>query len=137
MTHYKTITLPGPNLEDVRRFLREYGTDLAKAAHNKPGGPAASAQVLLLCEAVRHTRRLTGRQSSQLEEFYQLLTLEDVGDPDRIENGIPADINPSSGFVNGYCLLSEFPSALLLRIAESDLISVLNCDALRMIPQVA
>lgn len=93
MTFYRTFSTkqPCPKLGLVRRFLRDHGTALALAAH-RLGGPAASGRVFLLCEAVRHTRRLTRAQSSQLVDFHKLLTLEHVSDPDRIECGLFAQI---------------------------------------------
>jgi hypothetical protein len=137
MTYHQTITkLPCPNLDHVRGFLRDHGKALASAAH-KLGGPAASARVFLLCEAVRHTPRLTRSQGSQLFDFHRLLTLEHVSDPDRIESGLFAQINPASGFVDECCLLSEKLGALLLQIAENDPTSDILCEASRMIPQVA
>lgn len=137
MTYYKSITmLPCPNLQHVRGFLREHGTALAKAA-DRLGGPAASARVFLACEAVRHTRRLTRAQSSQLVDFHRLLTLEHVGDPDRIESGFFAQINPASGFVMECCLLSDKLGALLKLIAENDPTSDVRCEASHMNSQVA
>ncbi|SEL30734.1 hypothetical protein SAMN05421666_2084 [Roseovarius nanhaiticus] len=137
MTYYQTLTkLPCPNLEHVRGFLRDHGTALAEAAH-RLGGPAASARVFLLCEAVRHTRRLTRAQSSQLVDFHRLLTLEHVGDPDRIESGLFAQIDPASGFVTECCLLSDKLGALLKLIAENDPTSDIRCKASHIISQVA
>ncbi len=137
MTFHQTLTnLHCPNLEHVRGFLRERGTALANAAH-KLGGPAASARVFLLCEAVRHTRRLTRAQSSQLVDFHRLLTLEHVGDPDRIESGLFAQIDPASGFVTECCLLSDKLGALLKLIFENDPTSDIRCKEYHMITQVA
>ncbi|WP_255012182.1 hypothetical protein [Roseovarius sp. M141] len=137
MTYYQTLTkLPCPNLEYVRAFLRDHGTALANAAH-RLGGPAASARAFLLCEAMRHTRRLTRAQSSQLVDFHRLLTLEYVADPDRIESGLFAQIDPASGFVTDCCLLSDKLGALLKLIAENDPTSDIRCKASQMISQVA
>lgn len=137
MTYYRTFTmLPCPKLDHVRGFLRDHGTALALAAH-KLGGPAASARVFLLCEAILHTRRLTRAQSSQLVDVHRLLTLEHVSDPDRIESGLFAQINPASEFVNECCVLSEKLGALLLRVAENDPTCDIQCEALQKIPRVA
>ncbi|WP_394179765.1 hypothetical protein [Yoonia maritima] len=121
MTFYRAFYSKQPcrKLVHVRRFLRNHGTALALAAH-RLGGPAASARVFLLCEAVRHTRRLTRAQSSQLVDFHKLLTLEHVSYPDRIEYGLFAQINPASSFVDECCLLSEKLDSLLRKIAETD-----------------
>lgn len=137
MTYYQTLTkLPCPNLAHVRGFLRDHGVALAKAAH-RLGGPTASARVFLLCEAVRHTRRLTRAQSGQLVDFHRLLTLEHVRDPDRIESGLFAQINPASGFVVECCLLSDKLGALLTLIAENDPTSDIRCETSHIISQVA
>ena len=121
MTFYRNFSTkqPCPKLGHVRRFLRDHGATLALAAR-RLGGPAASGRVFLLCEAVRHTRYLTRAQSSQLVDFHRLLTLEHVSDPDRIECGLFAEINPASGFVDECCVLSEKLGSLLRKIAEND-----------------
>ncbi len=120
MTYYHNFrTLPCADLAHVRRFLRDNGARLAKAAH-RLGGSAASARVFLLCEAVSHTRRLTQTQRRQLVDLHQTLTLDHVGDPNRIETALFAVIDPESPFVEDCCLLSEKLGALLRLIAESD-----------------
>jgi len=134
--HQKFTKQPCPNLQQVRGFLRDHGTALANIAY-KLGGPAASARVFLLCEAVRHTRRLTRAQSSQLVDFQRLLTLEHVCDPDRIESGLFAQINPASAFVGDCCLLSEKLDALLRLIAENEPVSDILCEASQKFPQGA
>ena len=138
MTFYRTFYTKQLclNLVHVRRFLHDHGTALAMAAR-RLGGPAASARVFLLCEAVRHTRYLTRAQSSQLVDFHQLLTLEHVSDPDRIECGLFAQINPASGFVDGCCVLSEKLASLLRQIAEHDPTSDVLCQTSQEFPQVA
>nr|WP_309502371.1 hypothetical protein [uncultured Roseovarius sp.] len=129
MTYYRTFnTLPCPNLIHVRGFLRDHGLTLAKAAH-KLGGPAASARVFLLCEAVRHTRHLTRAQRSQLVESHRLLTLQHVDDPDRVETALFAMINPASAFVEECCLLSEKLGDLLRSIVEKDPTHDARCAA--------
>ncbi|MBK0329559.1 hypothetical protein I5535_20050 [Rhodobacteraceae bacterium F11138] len=138
MTFYRTFSTkqPCPKLGHVRRFLRDHGTALAMAAR-RLGGPAASGRVFLLCEAVRHTRHLTRAQGSQLVYFHQLLTLEHVSDPDRIECGLFAQINLASDFVDECCLLSEKLGSLLRQIAEHDPTSDVLCQTSQEFPQVA
>jgi hypothetical protein len=137
MTYHRKFTKqPCANLKPVRDFLHDHGKALAKIAH-KLGGSAASARVFLLCEAMCHTRRLTRAQSSQLVDFHRLLTLEHVSDPDRIESGLFAQINPAAAFVSECCLLSEKLTALLRLIAENEPVSDILCEASQKIPQVA
>lgn len=121
MTFYRTFSTKQTclKLAHVRQFLSQHGTDLARAAH-RLGGPAASARVFLLCEAVRYTRRLTRAQSSQLVGFHQLLMLEHVSDPGRIESVLFAQINPASVFVEECCVLAEKLGCLLRSIAENE-----------------
>ncbi len=66
-----------------------------------------------------------------------MLTLEHVGDPDRIESGLFAHINPASGFVTECCLLSDKLGALLKLIAENDPTTDIRCKDSQMISQVA
>eukprot|EP00919_Chromeraceae_sp_WS-2016_P029834 GHVR01070911.1.p1 GENE.GHVR01070911.1~~GHVR01070911.1.p1 ORF type:complete len:141 (-),score=10.54 GHVR01070911.1:37-459(-) len=137
MTYHQKITKQScANLRPVRGFLHDHGRALAETAH-KLGGSAASARVFLLCEAMCHTRRLTRAQSSQLVDFHRLLTLERVSDPDRIESGLFAQINPASAFVGECCLLSEKLDALLRLIAENEPVSDILCEASQKISQVA
>lgn len=137
MTYHQKITKQScANLRPVRGFLHDHGRALAGTAH-KLGGSAASARVFLLCEAMCHTRRLTRAQSSQLVDFHRLLTLERVSDPDRIESGLFAQIDPASAFVGECCLLSEKLDALLRLIAENEPVSDILCEASQKISQVA
>jgi hypothetical protein len=138
MTFYRTFYSKQPccKLVHVRRFLQDHGTALALTAH-RLGGPAASARVFLLCEAVRHTRHLTRAQSSQLVDFHKLLTLEHVSDPDRIECGLFAQINPTSKFVDECCVLSEKLGSLLRQIAENEPTSDILCQASQELRQIA
>lgn len=76
--------------------------------------------MFLLCEAVDAATRLTNAQKRQLVELYQLLTLENVGDPDRIESALLAEIDLASPFVEDCCLLAEKLEALLRQIAEDE-----------------
>ncbi len=111
--------VPDADLQKVRGFLADHGTDLARKAHTL-GGAAASARVFLLIEAVREARRLTRAQRRQLIALHRLLTLQDVGDPDRIETARFAEIDPDSPFVIACCLLADRLSALLSGIATDD-----------------
>jgi hypothetical protein len=118
MTYYHKITpVPCLNLDHVRAFMHDHDSAIAKAAY-KLGGPAASARVFLLCEAVAHTLRLTRAQRSQLVDLHRLLTLECVGDPDRIESHLFAEIDLSTAFVGECCILSDKLGVLLALIDD-------------------
>lgn len=116
---YTNADVFGTDLNHVRKFLHEKGEALAAAA-NRLGGRAASARVFLLCEAVHIAVRLTQPQKRQLIDLHQLLTLENVGDPDRIESALFAEIDPDSSFVGEFCLLAETLEALLRQISDDD-----------------
>ncbi len=107
------------DLVAVRRFLRNYGTALANAAQML-GGDVASGRVFMLIVTVSEAERLTRAQRGQLVELYKLLTLEHVGDPDRIETVLFSAIDPASSMVTEFCLLTEALEALLYQISEAD-----------------
>ncbi|MEI4262451.1 hypothetical protein [Roseovarius sp. D0-M9] len=119
MTYHHIDISAGLDLKHVRKFLSTYGTALAKAAHLLGGG-GASARVFLLCESVLHARRLTVAQRRQLVDLHRLLTLENVGDPERIESGLFSEIHPSSPVVEEICLLAENLQRLLLQISGEE-----------------
>ncbi|WP_099824238.1 hypothetical protein [Oceaniglobus indicus] len=122
---------PDGDLQQVRRFLADHGTDLARKAHTL-GGAAVSARVFLLIEAVREARRLTRAQRRQLIALHRLLTLQDVGDPDRIETARFAEIDPDSPFVIACCRLSDRLAALLADIATDDAPDGCACGTLTL-----
>jgi hypothetical protein len=131
MTYHQTFTkLSCPNLKHVFGFLCVHGTALAKAAY-KLGGPAASARVFLLCEAVRHARQLTRAQSNQLINFHRLLTLEQVNGTDRTERDLFVRIKLPYELVEECCFLSEKLRALLKYIAANDPTNDIRCEASR------
>ncbi len=107
------------DLVAVRKFLIKHGTALAKAAHML-GGTGASGRVFILMTAVKEAQRLTRAQKNQLIDLHRLLTLEHVGDPERIETALFSEIHPDSSIVNDICVLSESLEALLWRISEAD-----------------
>ena len=105
----------------LRACFREHGTALARTA-NKLGGRAASARVFLLHEAVNHMRRRTRTQRRQLINLHQLLTLQRVGDPDRIQTARFSEIDLASGFIEECCLLADKLEELLRQISGNDFI---------------
>ena len=84
-----------------------------------------------------NTRRVTFTLRRQLLDLQSLLTLKHVHDPDRIESGLFAKIDPASTFVDECCLLSEKLGALLMQIAENDCIRENQCAESHMISGVA
>ncbi|MCR8828048.1 hypothetical protein [Pseudosulfitobacter koreensis] len=106
------------DLAAVRTFLRKHGTALAKAAHML-GGAAASRRVFILMAAVQEACRLSHVQRRQLVDLHRLLTLEYVGDPERIETALFSEIDPDSSVVDDICFLAEALEALLQQISEA------------------
>jgi hypothetical protein len=137
MTYYHKIT-PATcmNLDHVRAFMHDHNSAIAKAAYQLVG-PAASARVFLLCEAVGYTLRLTRAQRSQLVDLHRLLTLEHVGDPDRIESGLFAKVGRSSDFVEECCILSDKLGVLLALIDEGGPANGVRDQSVGAIRQVA
>ena len=107
------------DLRTVCVHLADQGSALAEAAH-KLGGQAASSRVLSLIEALRDARRLTHPHRRQLVNLHKLLTLEHVGDPDRIEAALFMDLDPGSPEVDEICLLAESLEELLKRISSDE-----------------
>lgn len=116
LTQTTAVAVPG-DLAAVRRFLAKHRCALPEAAW-RLGGAAASARVHLLIEAVRDARQLTRAHCRQLIEVHRLLTLQHVGDPERVETALFTEIDPDSRIVDDICLLSEALERLLHRLAD-------------------
>lgn len=110
---------PAADLELARAFLHAHGTALAAVAHML-GGAAASGRVFLLIETLRDACRLTRSQHRHLVDLYRLLSLENVGDPERIETAMFAAIDPASPIVEEICRLAEALEALLHQISADE-----------------
>ncbi len=124
MTFHRKLTAAdvsarSTNLVAVQTFLSKHGTALANAA-DMLGGADASGRVFFLIAAVRGAERLSRSQCWQLVDLYKLLTLEHVGDPDRIETALFSQIDLESSVVHEICLLTEALEALLCQISEAD-----------------
>lgn len=121
MTFHEKIALEGgidPHVDllPVQYFLSEHAAALATAA-NLLGGPAASGRLFMLVEALRDARRLSRTHRRQLVALHELLSLKHVGEPDRIETGRFAAIDPGAPIVEEICLLADALEQLLRRIA--------------------
>jgi len=124
MSYNKKIAIdlvfdPIADLKQVRRFLAEYETDLAHKAVAL-GGRAASAGVFVFSKAIRASRRLTRAHKRQLVVLHHLLTLQNVGDPYRIETGLFSETDPDSPFVAECRLLADKLEGLLYGISADD-----------------
>jgi hypothetical protein len=101
----------------VREYLGEHGTALANASYLL-GGASASGTVFCLTAAVRDARRLTNVHVRQLQRILALLMLENVGDPDRTETALFADLVPGSRIVEEICLLADALDDLLMQLDQ-------------------
>jgi hypothetical protein len=102
-------------LDLVREYLGEHGTALANASYLL-GGASASGAVFRLIEAVLDARRLTKAHVRQLQRTLALLMLENVGDPDRTETMLFADLVSGSRSVDQICLLADALDNLLMQL---------------------
>jgi hypothetical protein len=101
----------------VRGYLEENGTALANASFLL-GGASESGAAFRLMDAIRDARRLTNAHVRQLQRTLALLMLENVGDPDRTETALFADLVPGSRSVEEICLLADALDDLLTRLDQ-------------------
>lgn len=128
---------PAADLKLTRDFLDEHGGGLARAAYLLGGG-VASSRVFLLMESVRTSIRLSRAHRRQLVDLHRLLTLQDVGDPVRIESGLFAMIDPDAPVVHDLCRLAEALEELLVKVsAEAAVEDQKVVDLRRRLEQVA
>jgi hypothetical protein len=120
MTYLSSIAVDAvSNLHAVRSFVDEHGLAVANAAHVL-GGPAASGRFYIFAETLRDADQLTRSQRRQLVKLHELLTLQHVGDPDRIETQRFSEIHPELPIVDEICLLSDRLQELLTLISDQD-----------------
>ncbi len=103
----------------VRAHLEEHGAALTNASYLLGGAPASGA-VFRLIEAVRDARRLTKAHVRQLQRTLALLMLENVGDPDRTETMLFANLVPGSRSVEEICLLADALDDILTQLNITD-----------------
>ncbi|MCB1358666.1 MAG: hypothetical protein KDK53_19970 [Maritimibacter sp.] len=89
----------------IIHFLLENADALANAAELL-GGRAACSRTYRLLDDLRDTTGLTRRLHREIAALHRLLTLENVADPDRIECGYFAAIDPMDPAVEDICLLT-------------------------------
>lgn len=90
----------------VRRFVAEHYDALWHAARLL-GGYDAAREVGHLATALADEQNLSRSTDRRLQRLLDLLLLEHVGDPDRVEWGCFAVINPSDPCVAEICLLAD------------------------------
>jgi hypothetical protein len=118
MFDFLPLNTPHNIVERVRCFFVDHGHDFATAALLL-GGAAAEQRVIACERQIEATRRLDRRLVRDLISLHRLLSLEHVGDPDRIETSLFAELLPSSAAVEAICRLTDQLAELLRDIAAA------------------
>lgn len=93
-------------LKDLREFFHHQSEALQNASVLLGGQPALRC-VQALMDDLEIQPRMTRRMRRNLVRLHEVLTLENVHDPERIEAACFADIDPGSPIVEEICLLSD------------------------------
>ncbi|UWQ44192.1 hypothetical protein [Leisingera aquaemixtae] len=93
-------------LKDLREFFHLRSEALQNASALLGGQPGVRC-VHALMDDLAIQPRLTRRMERNLTRLHELLTLENVHDPERIEAACFAEIDPNSPIVEDICLLSD------------------------------
>lgn len=93
-------------LKDLRAFASFHSEALQNASLLLGGQPALRC-IHILLDDISSAPQLTRRITRALNDLHQLLSLQNVHDPERIEAACFADIDPASPIVADLCLLSE------------------------------
>jgi hypothetical protein len=95
-----------PAVKALFLFLSENNEGLQNAALVLGGGLALK-RVQFLLDHLGSSRDLTRRARHDLIALHELFTLEYVGDPERLETALFAEIDPSDPMVEEICLLTD------------------------------
>ena len=101
-----------PPLDAVQKFFAEHGDELARAA-GLLGGDAAKARIRKCGSRLASAVSIDPSTKRDLVALHQLLSLQNVGDPDRIETELFAAIHPASREAEEICLLTDRLSEVL------------------------
>lgn len=93
-------------LKDLREFFHLRSEALQNASALLGGQPGVRCVHALMDDLVIQPK-LTRRMERNLTRLHELLTLENVHDPERIEAACFAEIDPDSPIVEDICLLSD------------------------------
>ncbi len=95
---------------DPLKDLKEFFHDRSEAMQNASallGGQPGVRCVHAIMDDLAIQPKLTRRMECNLTRLHELLTLENVHNPDRIEAAYFAEIDPGSPIVEDICLLSD------------------------------
>jgi len=90
----------------VRQFVCEHRNSLMQAARLL-GGYDAAEKVNNLAETLEHAAPISRQTKRVLCALLDLLSLENVGDPERSETGYFASINSTDAVVAEICFLTD------------------------------
>lgn len=93
-------------LKDLREFFLNHSEALQNASVLLGGQPGVRC-VHAIMDDLAIQPKLTRRMEHNLIRLYELLTLKDVHDPERIEAACFAEIDPGSPIVEDICLLAD------------------------------
>ncbi|MDE3240929.1 MAG: hypothetical protein KGN33_18385 [Paracoccaceae bacterium] len=103
----------------VRRFLAEQAEAIRNAAFLLGGKPADRRYAQFICD-VREAPAFTRHLRSELVALHQLLSLENVSDPEAPEAAFFAAIDPADPVVFDICQLTDAVYDLLVEIGSGD-----------------
>ncbi|TCP20695.1 hypothetical protein EV656_11843 [Rhodovulum adriaticum] len=127
MSHGQMTTNDHAQMAAVRAFFFEHESALLNASRLL-GGEQAYRRSRDLIEMVGESHRMTRRMRQRLVDLHALLTLKNVGDPDRVETACFAEIAPADPVVEDICLLADALYDVLGAIAQGELAPVAETD---------
>lgn len=95
-----------PAVRALLEFLYAHDEALQNAAVLL-GGSQGLRRVQSLLDSLSRTRHLTRKAKQDLVALYHLLSLENVGYPDRVETACFAEFEPWDPIVTDLCLLTD------------------------------
>ena len=113
-----TTEICDETLKSARRLFFDHGHDLAQAAA-RLGGACGEARVVSCGLQLEAEAQMTHRICKELQAVHRLLSLADVGDPERIETELFAAMDPASPEVEEICLLTDLIHGLLIEIERT------------------
>ena len=100
------FTPVSPAVRALLEFLNEHDQALQNAAILL-GGSQGLRGLQSLLDSLSRTRHLPRKAKHDLVALYHLLSLENVGYPDRVETACYAELEPWDPIVTDLCLLTD------------------------------
>ena len=112
---------------DLLEFLSENNAGVQNAALVL-GGPRALKRVQYMLDFLGNTKELTRQVRLDLVALHQLFSLKNVGEPDRIETVMFAEIDPADALVEDICLLTDQLEGHMRAIDAASDLPVFDCE---------